>query len=544
MDAAVTPGTDGSVTESPSRIGTFEVIRQIGTGGMGSVYLGRDPELNRQVAIKVIREEVRDQDALDRFFREARAAAALRHPNIVTIYASGQQEHKPYMVMEFVEGESLADIIRTRRDLSVFTKLSYLEQLCAGLHVAHRAGIVHRDVKPANVMVDKEGIVRILDFGIARVEGAPVTQDGALVGSLNYMSPEQMLAKPVDHRSDIFALGSVAYEVFSYERAFKGGLNDGLLQRLPYENPTALSQICPGLPVGLEGIIVRAMQKAPEDRFQDLAEMRNAVVEIQRRFDANEEERTLLLPRDEMDENGDQGDEPVPVFVDVPPAWVPNPTSEIVFPDPVAEAEPPPTPATPLVPNVAWSVQKKEDTSRTPKPKVVAKALPTPDPRPPVSSPPSSPWRLGIAAAAAIVRAGAAVAIPWPNATASDPLTRERPGIESALERFRIAYRNRDIDAVASAFPAIPRALKQQMERTFRDCLIYELVFDMVSLELISADASHVRADVASTHVCTPQSGGPEKSVSGPEVYTLEKTGQDWSITDVTLTAGLSARPH
>ena len=115
---------------------------------MGVVYLGRDPELDRQVAIKVIHEEVHDQEVLDRFFREARAAAALRHPNIITTYASGQHEHQPYMAMEFVDGESLADIIRQRRNVALSDKISYLEQLCAGLHLTHRAGIVHRDIKP------------------------------------------------------------------------------------------------------------------------------------------------------------------------------------------------------------------------------------------------------------------------------------------------------------------------------------------------------------------------------------------------------------
>ena len=207
----------------PSRIGNFEVLSQIGSGGMGAVYLGRDPELGRQVAIKVIREEVRDQEVLDRFFREARAAAALRHPNIITVYASGQHEHQPYMAMEYVEGDSLAGIIRERRTLTIADKTSYIEQICAGLHFAHRAGIVHRDIKPANIMVDLEGIVRILDFGIARIEGSAMTQDGSLMGSLNYMSPEQMLGRPIDHRSDIFSVGLVTYELLCYQQAFKGG---------------------------------------------------------------------------------------------------------------------------------------------------------------------------------------------------------------------------------------------------------------------------------------------------------------------------------
>ena len=262
---------------------------------MGTVYLGRDPELDRQVAIKVIRDPVHDQELLERFFREARAAAALRHPNIVTIYASGQHENQPFMAMEFVDGDSLVDIIRQRQAVALSDKLAYIEQICAGLHFAHRAGIVHRDIKPANLMVDPDGVIRILDFGIARVQGSGMTQDGAMMGSLNYMSPEQMLGRPVDHRSDIFAVGAVAYELLCYQQAFKGGLNDGLLQRLPNEDPPPLSELCEGLPPALERVVMRALQKAPDKRFPDLAEMRLAVIEVQRRLDSEADQQTILL---------------------------------------------------------------------------------------------------------------------------------------------------------------------------------------------------------------------------------------------------------
>ena len=262
----------------PEKIGIFEVIRQIGTGGMGAVYLGRDPELDRQVAIKVIREEVNDQEVLDRFFREARAAAALRHANIVTVYASGQENHKPYIAMEYIEGESLSDIIKQRRNIPLSEKISLLEQVCAGLGFAHKAGIVHRDVKPANIMIDREGVVRVLDFGIARIEGSAMTQDGTMMGSLNYMSPEQMLGKPVDQRSDIFSVGSVAYELLTYTQAFKGNLNDGLLHRLPHEDPPPLKDLAPEVPLAIEHVVMRALEKDPGRRFQNLADMRTAFV--------------------------------------------------------------------------------------------------------------------------------------------------------------------------------------------------------------------------------------------------------------------------
>jgi len=261
---------------------------------MATVYLGRDPELGRQVAIKVIREEIRDQEVLDRFLREARAAAALRHPNIITVYASGEHDHQPYMVMKFVDGESLAEIIHSRRTLPLSDKISYLEQICDGLAVAHRAGIVHRDVKPANIMVDRENVVRLLDFGIARIERSAMTQDGSLMGSLDYMSPEQMIGRPVDHRSDIFSMGSVAYELLSYRQAFKGGLNDGLLQRPPHEDPPpACSDLSWTANRARAGCHACA-RKGTGKRLQDLTEMRAAILGGQ---DAGQpaDDRTVLI---------------------------------------------------------------------------------------------------------------------------------------------------------------------------------------------------------------------------------------------------------
>jgi serine/threonine-protein kinase len=282
----------------PTQIGNYKIVRQLGSGGMGTVYLGQDPELDRPVAIKVLRDQVHDPEVLERFFREARAAAALRHPNIITIYASGQHEFQPFMAMEFVDGESLAEVIRRRRPLTLSDKLSYIEQICAGVHFAHRAGIIHRDIKPANLMIDREGVVRILDFGIARVAGSGMTRDGALIGTLNYMSPEQMLGRPVDRRSDIFAVGAVAYELLCYHQAFKGGLDDGLLQRLPHEDPPRLRDLYPGIPAELEGIVTRALQKKPDDRFADLAEMRAALVNLRRHLEAAASQETIVVGPD------------------------------------------------------------------------------------------------------------------------------------------------------------------------------------------------------------------------------------------------------
>jgi len=577
------------VANIPSRIGNFEVTRQVGAGGMGSVYLGLDPELNRQVAIKVIREEVHDQEVLDRFFREARAAAALRHPNIITIYASGQHEHQPYMVMEYVEGDSLADIIRSRKTIPLADKLSYIEQLCAGLHFAHRAGIVHRDIKPANVMVDREGMLRILDFGIARVEGSGLTQDGALIGSLNYMSPEQMLGKPIDHRSDIFSVGTVAYELIAYQQAFKGNINDGLLHRLPHEDPPSLGVIVPGLPAGLEDVVMRALQKSPDNRFQDLAEMRAAVVAVQSGT-VSADDRTVAISRptippstggvqptsgaaktaktstSKVDSRWDFDNvaEEFPDFTipappppeelpETPPA-IESSTVNTATPAQTAASLPiaVPLPTTEAPPT--WSVKPRTSTPPTVTPATMTGARreatvtkrpptatrpPTGTSRPPtgtVPPPAESGSRKWIVIGAAVLAAagGAVVALPYLNAPPADPLEVERPAIEAAMEQFRVGYRNRDMNAVLGAFPQLPGNVRQTMERTFDNCIVYEVTFDQMDVALTPADASVAKADVRSTHTCTPQSGGRETKATQHEVYTLRKSGERWVLNGVT----------
>ena len=267
----------------PARIDKYELIRRLGHGGMGTVYLARDPDLDRLVAIKVLRDPLFDEELLERFFREARAAAKLRHANLITIYDVGQHDHQPFMAMEYVDGTTLAAVIAERQPLPLVEKLSYIEQICSGLHYAHCEGIIHRDVKPANLMLDRHRVTRILDFGIARIEGSGMTQEGAMLGTLSYMAPEQMLGRSVDFRSDIFAVGAVAYELLAYQKAFN--LEAELRPRLPGDAPSPLSQCCAGLPPGLDEIVMRALASRPEDRFADLEEARAAFRDLRHRID-------------------------------------------------------------------------------------------------------------------------------------------------------------------------------------------------------------------------------------------------------------------
>ena len=275
-----------------SSIGRYSIVERLNQGGMGALYLARDPELDRLAVIKMMLDTDRDTSLRARFLREARAAASLRHANIVTIYEVGEFESQPFIAMEYVSGETLAELIARHDPLPIHRKLEIIEQICAGLQHAHRSGMVHRDVKPANIMLDTEGMVRILDFGIARTSGSGMTRDGSIIGTLNYMSPEQMEGRPVDHRSDIFSLGAVGYELIAYRRAFIGEDLFGVAHRVQSTDPEPLSQLCPGLNPEIERVITKALRKNPNDRYASIAMMQDDVRRI-----LNGEIPTGQLPR-------------------------------------------------------------------------------------------------------------------------------------------------------------------------------------------------------------------------------------------------------
>ena len=292
-----------------ARLGPYEVTGQIGAGGMGEVYRARDPRLGRDVAIKVLSEELSsDPDRRSRFEQEARSASALNHPNIVTVHDIGASGSIVYIAMELVEGRTVRELL-VEGAIPVKRMLSIAAQTADGLARAHSAGIVHRDLKPENLMVTREGFVKILDFGLAKLVApagdaeselatmgaAPGTQPGVVLGTVGYMSPEQASGAAADFRSDQFALGAILYEMATGKRAFSRGTAVETLSAIIRDEPEPIGRVNPAAPAPVRWIVESCLQKDPEERYASTRDLARDLRQAQERLSDLSQE-TAALP--------------------------------------------------------------------------------------------------------------------------------------------------------------------------------------------------------------------------------------------------------
>src|SRR5579864_6463708 len=275
----------------------YQFLEKLGSGGMGEIYKAQDTRLNRFVAIKILpSDKSGDPERRRRFIQEAQAASALNHPNIITIHDIVSDGNTQYMVMEFVSGRTLLDLIPTG-GMRVSQVLQHATQMADALTAAHAAGIIHRDFKPANVMVTTSGLVKVLDFGLAKLterspasqfdpdataSEAPITVEGSIMGTVSYMSPEQAEGKRVDARSDIFSFGSVLYEMVTGRRAFHGDSGISTLTSVLRDDIRPIGEVAPDVPPLLEVIIARCLNKDPEARWQTMKEVGDALSSLRR----------------------------------------------------------------------------------------------------------------------------------------------------------------------------------------------------------------------------------------------------------------------
>src|SRR5690242_7744455 len=260
----------------------YELGEIIGFGGMSEVHMARDTRLHRDVAVKVLRADLaRDPSFYLRFRREAQNAAALNHPAIVAVYDTGEAETAagplPYIVMEYVDGVTLRDIVHNDGPIPTRKAIEIIADACQALNFSHQHGIIHRDVKPANIMISRTGAVKVMDFGIARAlaDSHSVTQTAAVIGTAQYLSPEQARGDSVDARSDVYSLGCVLYEIVTGAPPFTGDSPVSVAYQHVREDPRLPSSINPLIPPALDAILLKAMSKNPANRYQSAAEMRN-----------------------------------------------------------------------------------------------------------------------------------------------------------------------------------------------------------------------------------------------------------------------------
>jgi serine/threonine-protein kinase len=351
------------MAEALTKAGRYQLVAEIGRGSMGVVYQGFDPIIRRTVAIKVMLpgglSSQEFQEYKDRFQREAMAAGVLAHPNIITVYDFGEDNGVLYLAMEYLEGKSLEEIVQEQTVLTIETILPIYDQVCSALDHAHQNKIVHRDIKPANIMILHNGLVKVTDFGIAKMMSMGMTQAGQILGTPNYMSPEQVKGRQIDGRSDIFALGVILYELVTGEKPFGGQNITTVIYKIINENPIPPRDLDASIPAGLSYVISKALAKNVDERYQTCRELAEDLRNYKSLGGATAGQGTMILMSSPVLVEAAQPAPPVPAQTLSPPPPPPQTPPTAVDEAPIASSlnvnvVPPAAPTRKSIPQVAW----------------------------------------------------------------------------------------------------------------------------------------------------------------------------------------------
>lgn len=338
----------------PAQVGKYRIERRLGQGGMGTVFLAFDAKINRRVALKFLR--VDNDDMRMRFEKEAQSAGRLQHPNIVTLFDYAEEDGTPYLVLEYVEGRTLSDAMRGGFSATVVERLTLIRDVLNALHIAHRAGIIHRDIKPSNLMLTPSGVVKVLDFGIARNTDTKSSKSSRIVGTTSYMAPEQIRTDPIDGRCDVFAVGAVLQEVLTGKMAFDGETDYSVMERILRGEPAPFQHPDPFLMALMRPVVAKALEKNRDDRFPDAASFADTLDQVIARVEeaeiqgATNPQATLIAPAMfPRKRSVPQGEATTPAeFAFTPPDRTPFPVDLPAPPSNVPTyAEPPSPPALP-----------------------------------------------------------------------------------------------------------------------------------------------------------------------------------------------------
>ena len=436
----------GSPTD---RIGKYEIISKIGQGAMGEVYKGRDTVLDRFVAIKTMSTAVLGNPEMgQRFLREAQSAARLNHPNVVTLHDFGEDAGRFFMAMELLEGEDLQHTLKRGVLGGLEDKLPVMEQILDGVAYAHAQGVIHRDLKPANIHVQKNGHIKVMDFGLARLGESEITRAGTVMGTPNYMSPEQVRGEKTGPASDVFALGAMFYEILSGRRAFDADSMHAVLYKVTESQPASLTEICEGIPPVIVTFVWRALAKAPELRYKDAGQMREALELCRRVLDGSLDEGSAIGAMGEAPTILQSPDEAAATAMWIDPGTPGAPTTpaqrrSTIRPGPVPSMRP------------ASSPTIRRGAKPGSKPAIAPASTPQAA-APEVSAPSRTPLLLGIGAIAAVAVIALVVLLRQPDRPAPSPDDRQAKAvfsvaIEAQLDAARKSLEYKDPEGAISA---------------------------------------------------------------------------------------------